>query len=157
MLVIDDGAHTRVTAVMVGVAAVTAIFAEPEILVKPAAAEVAVQVAVPASDGVKTPPDVIVPPVAVQVTVVGKAPVPNTVAAQVDVCPAEMDAGEAETVIPVTVNGAEVTVMFAEPEMLVYPAWAELAVHVAVPAPDGVKTPAGVIVPPVAVHITAEL
>jgi hypothetical protein len=67
----DDGVHTRVTAVMVGVAAVTAIFAEPEMLVKPTAAEVALQVAVPAPDGVNTPPDVIVPPVAVQVTVEG--------------------------------------------------------------------------------------
>jgi hypothetical protein len=156
-LVIDDGAHTSVTTVMVGVAAVTAILAEPEMFKNPATLELAVQVAVPTPDGVKTPPDVIVPPVAVQVTVVGKTPVPNTVAAHVDVCPVVMDAGEAEAVIPVMVNGAEVTVMFAEPEMFVYPAWAELAVHVAVPAPDGVKTPAGVIVPPVAVHVTAEL
>lgn len=71
MVVMDDGAHTRVTAVMVGVTAVTAILAEPEMLVKPAAAELAVQVAVPAPDGVNTPPDVIVPPVAFQVTVAG--------------------------------------------------------------------------------------
>lgn len=67
----DDGVHTRVTAVTVGVAAVTVIFAEPEMLVKPTAAEVALQVAVPAPDGVNSPPDVIVPPVAVQVTVEG--------------------------------------------------------------------------------------
>jgi hypothetical protein len=56
---------------MVGVTAVTVIFAEPDIFVNPAAAEVAVQVAVPAPDGVKTPADEIVPPVAVQVTVDG--------------------------------------------------------------------------------------
>lgn len=67
----DDGAHTSVTPVTVGVAAVTAIFAEPEMLVKPAAVEAAVQVAVPAPDGVNTPPEVIVPLVAVQVTVAG--------------------------------------------------------------------------------------
>ena len=67
----DDGLHTRVTPVMVGVAAVTAIFAEPAMFVKPAAAELAVHVAVPAPDGVNTPADVIVPPVAVQVTVEG--------------------------------------------------------------------------------------
>ena len=59
------------TAVMVGVAAVTVIFVEPEMLVKPTAAEVALQVAVPSPDGVNTPADVIVPPVAVQVTVEG--------------------------------------------------------------------------------------
>jgi hypothetical protein len=69
--VMDDGVHTRVTAVMVGVAAVTVIFVEPEMLVKPTAAEVALQVAVPSPDGVNTPADVIVPPVAVQVTVEG--------------------------------------------------------------------------------------
>ena len=84
-------------------------------------------------------------------------PVPDTVAAHVDVCPVAMDAGDAETVIPVTVKEEDVTVMFAEPDMFVYPACAELAVHVAVPAPDGVNTPAGVIAPPVAVQVTAEL
>jgi hypothetical protein len=41
--------------------------------------------------------------------------------------------------------------------MLVNPATAELAVQVAVPAPDGVNTPTDVMVPPVAVHVTAEL
>jgi len=40
---------------------------------------------------------------------------------------------------------------------VVYPACVELAIQLAVPAPDGVKTPAEVIVPPVAVHVTAEL
>jgi hypothetical protein len=48
-------------------------------------------------------------------------------------------------------------VIDAEPDMFVYPACAELAVQVPVPTPDGVKTPAGVIVPPVAVQVTAEL
>jgi hypothetical protein len=33
----------------------------------------------------------------------------------------------------------------------------EVAVTVAVPTPEGVKTPDEVIVPPVAVHVTAEL
>ena len=44
---------------------------------------------------------------------------PDTVAAHVDVCPVVMDAGDAETVIPVTVKGEDVTVMFAEPDMFV--------------------------------------
>jgi hypothetical protein len=78
------------------------------------------------------------------------------VAAQVDVCAVLMDGGVATTVIPVTVGGT-VTVMFAEPDTLVYPAWVELAVQVPVPVPDGVKTPAEVMVPPVAVQVTAEL
>jgi hypothetical protein len=68
-----------------------------------------------------------------------------------------IDAGDAATAIEVIVKVADVTVMFAEPEMFVYPAWAELAVQVPVPVPDGVNTPAGVIVPPVAVQVTAEL
>jgi len=35
-----------------------------------------------------------------------------------------------------------------EPETFVYPACVELAIQLAVPAPDGVKTPAEVIVRP---------
>jgi hypothetical protein len=48
-------------------------------------------------------------------------------------------------------------VIFVEPEMFVYPATAEVAVQLAVPDPEGVKTPPDVIVPPVAVQFTAEL
>lgn len=71
----------------------------------------------------------------------------------------EMAEGAALTVIPVTVgaDAAEVTVMFAEPEMLVNPAWVDVAMHVAAPVPEGVKTPAWVMAPPVAVQVTAEL
>ena len=58
---------------------------------------------------------------------------------------------------PVIVSGAAATVIFARPEMLVYPACAEWAVQVAVPAPEGVNTPLDVIVPPVAVQVTAVL
>ncbi len=81
---------------------------------------------------------------------------PVTVAAQVDVCAVVIEEGAAVTVIPVTVGGT-VTVIVAVPETFVYPACAELAVHVAVPVPAGVNTPAEVIVPPVAVQVTAEL
>jgi hypothetical protein len=59
-----------------------------------------------------------VPPVAVQVTAELYAPVPVTVAAQVDVCDAVIDVGDAATVILVMVGAAE-TVTAAEPEMLV--------------------------------------
>lgn len=48
-------------------------------------------------------------------------------------------------------------VIFADPEMFVYPGAAELAVQVPVPEPDGVNIPPDVIVPPVPVHVTAEL
>jgi hypothetical protein len=57
----------------------------------------------------------------------------------------------------VIVGAAAATVTFADPEIFVYPAWAELAVQLPVPVPDGVNTPADVIVPPVAVQVTAEL
>jgi hypothetical protein len=67
-----------------------------------------------------------------------------------------IEEGVAATVMPVTVGGV-VTVIVAAPETLVYPDCAEFAVHVAVPAPVGVNTPACVIVPPVAVQVTAEL
>jgi hypothetical protein len=77
--------QTSVTPVIVDVAVVIAMFAEPDTLVNPACAELAVHVPVPAPDGVNTPPDVIVPPVAVHVTAVVNAPVPATVAAHVAV------------------------------------------------------------------------
>ena len=48
-------------------------------------------------------------------------------------------------------------VIVAEPDTFVYPACAEFAMQLPVPAPDGVKTPEEVIVPPVAVHVTPVL
>jgi len=70
-------------------------------------------------DGVKTPPVVMVPPVAVQVTALLKAPVPDTVAEQVEVWAVVIEVGIAATETPVTVAEGDVTVIFAEPEMLV--------------------------------------
>ena len=61
-----------------------------------------------------------------------------------------------DTLTEVIVGGG-VTVIVADPETFVYPDWAELAMQDAFPKPDGVNTPAEVIVPPVAVHVTAEL
>ena len=82
-----------------------------------------------------------------------------TVAAQVAVCAVVMEAGDGTTVTPVTVTAGSVavTAMLAEPETLVNPACAEWAVQVPVPTPDGVKTPPEVMVPPVAVQVTAVL
>lgn len=79
----------------------------------------ALQVAVPATDGVKRPVDVMVPPVAVQVTPELYDPVPDTVAAHCEVCPVLMAVGVALTEMAVMVNGILVTLMDAEPEMLV--------------------------------------
>lgn len=90
-------------------------------------------------------------------TVLVNAPVPVTVGMHVDVCVLVMDDGAHTSETPVMVGGAAVTVMLAEPEMLVNPTAAELAVHVAAPAPEGVNTPPAVMAPPVAVHVTAEL
>jgi hypothetical protein len=83
--------------------------------------------------------------------------VPVTVATQVAVCAVVMEEGVATTVMLVTVGGGALIVMGAEPETLVYPAWAELAMQLPDPEPEGVNTPPEVIVPPVAVQVTAEL
>ena len=77
------------------------------------------QLPVPGPDGVNTPPAVMVPPVAVQVTALLKAPVPDTVAEQVEVWAVVIEVGIAATETPVTVAEGDVTVIFAEPEMLV--------------------------------------
>ena len=53
----------------------------------------------------------------------------------------------------VWIAGAIVTV--AEPDLDV--SCTEVAVIVALPVPDGVNTPPGVMLPPVAVHVTALL
>jgi hypothetical protein len=160
-VVMEAGVATTETpvTVTVGGAAVTAMFAEPDTLVKPACAEWAVQVPVPAPEGVKMPPAVMVPPVAVHVTAVLNAPVPVTVATQLAVCAVVMEAGfgTTETPVTVTVGGVVVTAMFAEPKTFVNPAWAEWAVHVPAPAPEGVKTPPAEMAPPVAVQVTAVL
>jgi hypothetical protein len=72
-----------------------------------------------------------------------------------------MEAGAAATPIEVTVaTGAPTAaaiVIVAEPEMPVDPVAVDVAMQVPVPVPDGVKTPPCVIVPPVAVQLTAEL
>lgn len=51
--------------------------------------------------------------------------------------------------------GATDTVTVAEPDLV--ESSVEVAVTLAVPVPDGVNTPADVIAPPVAVHVTPEL
>jgi hypothetical protein len=119
--------------------------------------EVAVMVAVPVPAGVKTPEVVIAPSDAAQVTAELYAPVPCTVAVQVDVCVERMDAGEQFTETELIVDGA-VTVTVALPDL--DESSVEVAVMVAVPVPDGVKTPALLTVPMLAGltdHVTDEL
>jgi hypothetical protein len=102
----------------------------------------------------KTPAEVIVPPVAVQVTAELKAPVPVTVAVQAEVCVVRMDVGEQATVTEVMAWG-RTTVTAAELDLVA--SSVDAAVTVALPAPEGVKTPADETVPPIADHVTAEL
>jgi hypothetical protein len=148
---IEAGLQITVTDVIVmGTETLTAL--EPDLL--PSCTEVAVTVALPAPDGVKTPPELIVPPVAVQVTAWLKAPVPRTVAEQVDVPVVRIEAGLQITVTDVMVTGT-VTVTVAELDLV--ESCVDVAVIVAVPAAEGVKRPAGVIVPSVADQLTAEL
>jgi hypothetical protein len=96
----------------------------------------------------------MVPPVAVQVTALLYDPVPDTFAEHCDVCPLVIDVGEAVTAIEVTVAGTSVTLMDPDPVMFVKPACVDVALQVPVPVPEGVNTPAGVMVPPVAVQVT---
>jgi hypothetical protein len=77
-----------------------------------------------------------------------------TVATQVEVLPEVIEDGLATTVTPVTVGAAFVTLIEADPVTVVWPVRANVAVHVPVPTPEGVNTPPGVIVPPVALHVT---
>jgi len=112
---------------------------------------------VPAPEGVKRPLELMVPPVAVHVTAELKEPVPDTVAAHCEICPVLIDDGVAVTETEVMVNGTLLTLMEAEPVMFVKPVCVECATHVAVPLPEGVKTPPEVMVPPVAVQVTPVL
>jgi hypothetical protein len=92
-----------------------------------------------------------------KLTVFVKAPVPVTVGVHVEVCVDVIDDGEHTSETPVMVGEAAATAMLAVPDMFVYPTAAELALQVAVPAPEGVNTPPEVMVPPVAVQVTALL
>jgi hypothetical protein len=156
-VVIEDGFAATAIPVTVAGALVTEIAAVPVILAKPACVDFAVQLAVPRPDGVKTPPCVMVPPVADHVTPLLYAPVPLTVATHVEVCAVVIEDGFAATAMLVTVGVTLVTAIGAVPDIFVKPACVDVAVHVPVPVPDGVKTPPCVIVPPVAVHTTPVL
>jgi hypothetical protein len=76
-------------------------------------------------------------------------------AVQVLVCAVEIEAGRQETLTEVMVGATAETITLVEPVLDVF--WVEVAVMLAVPTPDGVKTPPALMVPPVAAHVTAEL
>jgi hypothetical protein len=119
--------------------------------------DVAVTVAVPADVGVKAPALLILPMFegpTDQLTELLKDPVPVTVGVQVDVWVVRMDEGEQLTETEVIIGGT-VTVTVAEPDLVV--SCVDVAVMVALPAADGINTPAEVIVPPVADQVTPEL
>ena len=111
----------------------------------------------PTAVGVNTPFWLMVPPVAVHTIALLKPLVPRTFAEQVADCARLMEEGVAVTETPVTLgdSGAEVVFIVAVPVLVV--SCAEVAVHVPAPGPEGVKTPASVMVPPVAVQLTAVL
>ena len=77
-----------------------------------------------------------------------------TVAEQPEMPVVRIDAGSQTTATEVTLMGiAMVTV--AVPVLVA--SWTEVAVMVAIPGPEGTNTPAVVIVPSLAVHVTAGL
>lgn len=152
-----EGFATTEMPVTVAAAFDTAMLADPDTFVKPACVDVAVHLPVPVPDGVNTPPCVMVPPVAVHETPVLNAPVPVTLATHVDVCEGLMAAGLATTEIPVTAVATDVDITVIDALLDLVVSCAEVAVQVPVPIVDGVKTPLGVMVPPVAVHVTFEL
>jgi hypothetical protein len=77
------------------------------------------------------------------------------VAEQALVCDAVIEDGEHETVTEVMVDPAAETATLLVPDLVV--SCVEVAMTVAVPVPLGVNIPAGLIVPPDADHVTAEL
>jgi len=81
--------------------------------------------------------------------------VPVTVAEQLLVCEVLIEAGEQDTDTAVMVEAAAATTTLLDPDLVA--SWVEVALMTAVPVPLGVNTPAAVIAPPVADHVTAEL
>jgi hypothetical protein len=89
-----------------------------------------------------------------QVTAELYAPVPWTLAAHAEVWVVRMDAGVQATETEVIAVGTA-TATAAEPDLVA--SCVEVAVMVAAPAVVGVKTPAAVILPPIADQVTPEL
>jgi len=118
--------------------------------------EIAVIVTAPPLAGVKVPDDVIEPLAADHVTAELNDPVPCTVAEHTEVVPLRRISvvGEQTTATEVIVGGT-LTATFVKPDLV--ESSVEVAVIVAVPVAEGVKTPALVTVPPVAVQETPEL
>jgi len=83
--------------------------------------------------------------------------VPVTAATQVAVCAPLIADGLAMTPIPVTVTGTAATPTLIDAVPAFVLSCVEVAVQVPVPVAEGVKTPACVMVPPVADHVTPVL
>lgn len=113
----------------------------------------AVTTAVPAALGVNTPAGDTLPFVAVQVTACDGELVPLTTALHAAVAPRLIVVGLQVTATLVTVGAVGLTVTLAVPDLA--GSCVLVAVTTAVPMALGVKTPALVTVPSVAVHVTA--
>lgn len=142
---------------MVGKLTYTATVVMPYLVAS--SVEIAVMVTAPAAvaTGVKMPELLTVPMLVGltdHVTDVLKLPVPVTEGKQVDVCVVRMAIGEQTTETDVMV-GAPVTATAAEPDLV--ESSVDVAVIFAVPAAEGVNTPAEVVVPPNADQVTTEL
>jgi hypothetical protein len=101
---------------------------------------------------VSTPADEIVPVLVDHVTDCDGEFDPATMAEHVDVAPEDIVVGVQVTVTPVTPEPVAATVTFADPDFVV--STVLVAVMVNKPAALAVNTPAGVIDPPVALHVT---
>ncbi len=82
---------------------------------------------------------------------------PLTTAAHVAVCVVLIDDGLAATAIPVTVTGVATAVMLIEAELDFVVSCVDVAMQLPMPVLDGVNTPLCVMLPPVAVQVTAVL
>ncbi len=120
---------------------------------------VAVTVTLPAEAGaVKSPLELMLPPLALQVTAELKLPVPCTVAVHCDV-PFVLTAVGLQLTATEVMVGATVwtwTLTGAVPDFVA--SWVLVAVTVTLPAEAGaVNSPLALMLPPLALHVTAEL
>jgi hypothetical protein len=118
---------------------------------------VAVTVIEPVEPGaVNSPVESIAPPLTAHVTAELKLPVPWTVAAHCDVAFVAIVDGLQTTPTEEIVGGAAITVIVARPDLIV--SCVLVAVTVTDPAePGAINSPLPLIVPALAVHVTAEL
>lgn len=151
----DAGLQVAETEAMVDAAACTFTVDVPDFVAS--CLLVAVTVTLPDDPGaVKSPPELIVPPLAVHCTAVLKLPVPCTCAVHCEVPPGFTVVGLQAVETEVMVDAAVCTVTVASPDVAV--SCTLVAVTVTIPGePGAVKAPLELMVPELAVHLTAGL